>query len=159
PEVLAFPGETPEQIFQRTGMWKAPGGKWLSDNASVAVPDDFAVRYFADVKARNKGPVQGYTLEDIIGSNHPLFKQHPFLAGLKMEKMLVAEGLMKPGQNPSDVLTVKLGGKVGPAETKAAPMESSQTTEPPAVPRQGAAPQSVSEPPAKETTTPTEPVK
>lgn len=84
PEELESSGASREEIFSKTGMWKSPGGKWVSDNAAIEIPEAFSEKYFQDVLDRNPGPVKGYTLEELIGSDHKLFEQHPDLKGMRV---------------------------------------------------------------------------
>jgi hypothetical protein len=92
PSELESKGVSREEIYKQTGMWKGPGGFWLSDTASAKVPDDFAQRYFRDVKEKNPQPVRGYTFGELVGEDAPVFSDHPELKNMKVYVDLQSHG-------------------------------------------------------------------
>jgi hypothetical protein len=83
PKSLETKGVSQQEIFSKTGMWKAPGGFWVPDDASVEIPDTFVQTWFEGVASQNMKATKGYTLDEIAGENHPLFMKYPWLKDMK----------------------------------------------------------------------------
>lgn len=111
-ESLAFNGKSPEYITAKTGMWKAPDGKWrewISDKDAKLNKD-----------AIPKGALAGKSIETTVGKflDHPeLYKKHPDAGDIKVVVTVdpdldsIGHGFFKPEENTIYLFQRSMNGR------------------------------------------------